>query len=872
MVATSIYIAPPSLRPLLEAMLDLSATGVVGDFHWLEAPADPQAQPDCHDPHLVQVSGGRAALVNLASVEQHPATTSVRYIYLVPVGNPRYPAATRTAEIFYRDHALGQALKARFVRLLIPLGLEPDPNARGEAGCFDIMLSSELSIRPSAGPVYWEARKEEIWSAAAVGVAAQGACLQGVPEAPTDRLHEDNDTHVNVVRTFVDLVDAGEVMAQVKAKTLDLSHLPRLRNRSGHAIARYPEPALATRDVADRWAQLSAPQVVRQTSPLPQTHAVQMGIGEALKEFFSFMGQALRSAPRTWMMEKLFQARAVLSSGVCNYLYGNNDSVQLVLGGVTSEGVPADWHQIQTAAAYTSPGLANMAGCGQFAPPNFAGLWKTLVSGATSLVDSQGQPELGVTPGEYYVDDPTLVAPYGPAAAFTLPTTVGSLRQGATLRPWQALELDNAAAELHQHASAMQPNSAQAGALLNQLSAWRQEHSFSYLPRVGAHLASWLQSQQEEGRKLLEQFRQLESQELEAQISRQERKFKVISRVLLGILLLVLIGSGVMAGLDLLGFTWPIFAAVAGGAIVSWLVGMFIAFWVTHKSIFQLLRQRSASPETKRILEQNIAAVVENIGNISRCYGQFLVWAELLSTFMANPLDRTSQEEEKSRPASALPINVRSHKLTASPQEVENCAARLRGAVFLQGWLSEAWSAFEQTVVHSRRIDADDRLGINKAELSVYGSEAAPGSPLTQWLAGVQSEGLGSRYNETLWDRCLTLLQTRSSELISLTAQGDFAAEAPLEPQAGGTSSTELLTAVALVGEKAKVDVARNWFYAAREGLSATQVLVQSTVDIPASEFKFAVQEQPQHERKPSPEAGGHVSADPFPELPEPRW
>ena len=36
----SVFIAPPSQRPILAALVDLSSAGLIAPFHWIEADAD----------------------------------------------------------------------------------------------------------------------------------------------------------------------------------------------------------------------------------------------------------------------------------------------------------------------------------------------------------------------------------------------------------------------------------------------------------------------------------------------------------------------------------------------------------------------------------------------------------------------------------------------------------------------------------------------------------------------------------------------------------------------------------------------------------------------------------------------------------------
>ena len=75
-----VFIAPPSQRPLLAALADLSSAGLLAPFHWLESVPDPGADRAFRDPLMVGVSEGRTSTIPYSRAVNRYGLATVRLI------------------------------------------------------------------------------------------------------------------------------------------------------------------------------------------------------------------------------------------------------------------------------------------------------------------------------------------------------------------------------------------------------------------------------------------------------------------------------------------------------------------------------------------------------------------------------------------------------------------------------------------------------------------------------------------------------------------------------------------------------------------------------------------------------------------------
>ena len=75
-----LIVAPPSQRPVLAALADLSAAGLLAPFAWVEAPRDPENAQDCLDPRTVEVRDGALSASTYSRLVNHHGLAHLRLL------------------------------------------------------------------------------------------------------------------------------------------------------------------------------------------------------------------------------------------------------------------------------------------------------------------------------------------------------------------------------------------------------------------------------------------------------------------------------------------------------------------------------------------------------------------------------------------------------------------------------------------------------------------------------------------------------------------------------------------------------------------------------------------------------------------------
>ena len=149
-------------------------------------------------------------------VNRHDLET-VRLLVVVPVGHPAQDALPASAEQFYQLLGVPQHARRESLRVMVPYSAQPLAAELGRIGWRKIMLSPESTSDPAYSAIPWWTRPETIPGAAAVGLAVQAGLCGAVNAAPHDGQREDVSYDINVVRSFVRIVDAHRTSCAVRS-------------------------------------------------------------------------------------------------------------------------------------------------------------------------------------------------------------------------------------------------------------------------------------------------------------------------------------------------------------------------------------------------------------------------------------------------------------------------------------------------------------------------------------------------------------------------------------------------------------------------------------------------------------------------------
>ena len=301
----SIVIAPPSQRPILAALTDLSAAGLLAPFQWLEStPGAGQAAGADDNPRVLRVSQGRTQVHSYSEVVGRHDLDLVRVIAVVPLGHPARDALDAMDELHYLNLPVAAGAHKQPVRVLVPWSPEPVEAVVGHPGWSNVMLSPEPTSDPAFPATAWWLTPEQIPAAAAVGIAVQAGIAGSVEQAPTDQDSTASGSSVRVVRTFVRHVDASAVEQTLRHQVMSVGQTlpqPVRPEAGGGHVYPFHDPHGRVVAMANEWFSRHYYSLRRQSAAVPVVEQEQVGALQALRLFFSFMVKAVLGAPGAWL-------------------------------------------------------------------------------------------------------------------------------------------------------------------------------------------------------------------------------------------------------------------------------------------------------------------------------------------------------------------------------------------------------------------------------------------------------------------------------------------------------------------------------------------------------------------------------------------
>lgn len=870
----AVLIAPPSQRPILDALVDLSAAGVVGPFTWIEAAPDPSRAPDREDPRALAVADGEVTASSFAAQTNQRGLRRVREVVVVPVGHPEQDALSAAAENFYQGLDVVGGARTQHVRVIVPWSAEPLPAELGRPGWHGVMLSPESTAEPDFTAVPWWGRPETIPGAAASGIAVQAGILRGLEEAPVDDAGQSISADIEVIRTFARRVDADAVESGVRHRVLHLGEdVPAPTRSGGASVPPFASPQTQVRETAQAWADAHESEVRRRGPQLPPSTGETVGILAAVKLFLSFLLQALVSAPENWLRRTLHSAQTTLAGGATATIFGRDSAVSVIVGGVGPDGSTAGWRQIRDAARELESAEARgRARSGQPARREFSSLWTDLLQAGRGLLDGSGANRLGLEAGVGYVPSRSLISlPLDGDGSYSIEEPIGSLPGDLRLHAWDQLEIQRVRHELERTVQTGAAGAQSATKHLAGIDGWCERTGRSLLPLIGAHLSRWFAATRQDIRRVQTELDRLQSTDPDAQLGRTQRILAWILRGLLLVAVIVGIVLGVLAHQGTIE-TSTLWIGLAITAAI-WLIASFMTFFLMQREVFRLLHLRSERDQRLPVLREMLRMASEDLVALGDAYDQFDHWAMLQTCFLAAPLGQAREEDGAITLRTQLPAGIQAPRATAPDPELDDVAAQLRTTLFGIGWLDEAHKGFEATLLDD--LTPDQRIRVRQSGgrplTKLLASSADQGSELSLWTEAVRRRGVRSAHGERMWEHCLGRLT--SERLLDLRiAQGDGAQQRSesleaLRSELFAPRRSAIVDAVLDIGsrthESRQVEPGANWSRDVPVGLGSTVVLVQSTRPIPQEGFVYPLPRADDPNRWDAPDSG-QPSDDPI--------
>ncbi|MBW3068567.1 hypothetical protein GZ998_03440 [Actinomyces sp. 594] len=845
--AVTIYIAPRSQRPVLAALTDLSAAGLLSPFHWIESGPDPSADPAQQDPLTLAVNQGQVSALRFSRAVNRHAVEVVRLIVVVPVGHEARDALSALAELHFQGLGIPGQARRECVRVLVPWSDAPIPGELGHQGWHNVMLSPEVSADPAFTVSGWWLTPEAIPGCAAVGLAVQGGITGTVSAAPEDDQRPSTSDYVKITRTFVRVADARAVEDALRSQVTSIAaHYPQpIRSDTGVPVAGFPDPGERVVQAAADWERRHGKHLRRPPARLADASPPRsMGAWKLLKMFFAFLLKALAGAPGDWLRKQIAGIKAGIAGSVSAAVFGPDSPVRVVVGGVDASGQPASWQELSRLAAQASASIPEeFPRAPQPAARDFGGLWQDLISGSRALLDGSGCEELRLTAYEGYVPERDLVAPSGEdEGSLRLPQAIDPLPADTVLHAWDELETQRVRRVLQKAAAENGPRAATAQEYLRRIESWHTRNSRRFVPLIGRAIARHWEAARADIRDTQARLDELRAQDFGQEIEHEQRSLAKILRLLL---LVLGIAVGVPLVLTVLGrMSWFALGITVGGALLIWLLASVWIFAVRQREVFRLIfltESRSAQlPE----LEANLRMAIEDLSAIGEAYAQFNRWAAIITEFLADPLGE-QQATAPTHDSRGVPPEPLQHvTVEVDQRHAADVAAELRRQVFTVGWLSEAWDAFEAAVADD--LTPEQRSAYNAGHLNLLNEPGHAGSALANWEQGVLHAGVRSSAGLDKWRTCLGLLADSTGprlDLAVITSDGERRAVAAYREDLSTPASrpviSQVLSPAAHATGRALTSLANHWFTESTRGLSQTMVLAASTDPIPSGEFVF---------------------------------
>lgn len=858
----SVLVAPRSQRPLLDALVDLSAAGALDPFTWIEAPADPAGARDREDPHALLVEDGIVRPTTFSSTVNVRGLRRLRTVVVVPVGHPAQDALSAAAENFYQNLDVPGGAERYHVRVLVPWSAEPLPAQLGRAGWYDVMLSPESTAEPEFSAVPWWNHPESIPGSAAAGLAVQAGLLKGLESAPFDEHGADISRDVSMVRTFIRRIDAGEVEASLRDRVLAMGEtVPAPTRAGGSSVAPYPAPAAKAQDAASAWTRRHEPTVRRPGPQVPDPSAETIGVLAALRLFFSFLLRAVLGAPEAWLRRTLHSAQSGLAAGATRMIFGKDSPVSVIVGGVGADGSTASWRSIQEAArSVRLEPAGGDARPGQPVRRDFSTLWNDLLQGSRSLLDGSACPELGIDSAAGYVPQRALVAPALDAeGTFTITEPVGALASVRQVRAWDHLEIARIQSILERSAAENDPRAAGARRQLAALESWRAGTERSFIPAIGRTIAGWFDRTRGDIASLQQELDALLQPEVDEQLGRTQRTLAWLLRGLFALLLIVLVVLGVLGTQEVITLTTMGISMAVG--VVLWLVASFAVFLALQREVFRLLHLQRQRDQRVPALMERLRMAVEDLDSLGDAYAQFDRWALLLTRFLAEPLGTSARAERSARPEAALPRALQMPSVQVDPDVLDDVAAHLRMRSFGVGWLGLAFEDLLDSAAED--LTPEQRVRMRESGVSplaqLLSTGADPESELARWSRSTAENGVRSARGQAIWAGCTELLDREP--MLDLTVVRGETGEAPesvaaLRSELWDARSASIVDEVLQLSARTvgtrMADPAHSWRKLETQGMSSDIVLVQSTKPISPESFVYPEATSPAGEVPPA--------------------
>lgn len=840
-------VAPSSSIGIRETLRDWQAGGLVSDFLWLSAEAMEMGQATGH-----QVTDGSLIAVDLRRLAGQTAYAQIRLAELCESDLLNVGEGSSQAEDVFSSGSAGAQIRRIIegsfgnsnvspLRILLTGTKGPAlVKAPQSVGWHYLVVSPEDTSAPGVGAAPLDAN---VPADADIQRASQLAGIlglwSGIDEAPLDTEETASYVRFRLYRSFFRRLSGDAVELDVRNRLLDVdTGYPRPTHESGRCTYVENPTGAARQAVSQLWTAnahiLRSPRDV-----LKESQSKEISMGEALRMLFSFLWASLIGAPAAWASRAVRGVQAAVASSVQEFVFGaDHAAYQVVVSGQRSDGKPAGWQDLQTAARELERGLPDHE---QTAHEELSGLWREYTNGAFTLADGgvHGaivRPIL-VNSDRAVMRNPRDIVP-NPSDSFpALKGALGATLGSKDLEATDIVAIDDQGRQLQAESTRGSELSREAASALHMMAQWREGNSQTYSSLFGAELSKAIHSHRNELAELLRRMRDAAGggSAESARLQKKQKRLGTIMRVIAVVAVLLIGTLALLGGVSVLSWGWAggLMAAVALG----WLITSFIVFMRGQRELFRLINRRRSLESQAEVDSRNITAALRDLTRVTDAYSQYLNFTRALSHFIHQPFGRPrTATEQETESFSDLPRSTAQGRITTDEAVVQETALELRHGQFQAGWMDSLWSKYlnqAAPLIGPRGMELRD-----DSDLLFRVRGSGDDSLLHLWADALDERPVSSRFGDPTWESArqrldrepsLNSVRTRLTERVA-SMNGAVALERFVGEVGTPTSDPigqSLLDATAIAADAARTQ--KEFIRTAELGLGRAVVHVQMT-------------------------------------------
>ncbi|WP_433665084.1 hypothetical protein ACQPW1_24540 [Nocardia sp. CA-128927] len=822
---TVIVASPGSAAAIKDVLTDLSATGLVRDFFWLDNDA---AAPVGGAAPVLRLHDGVAQPQRLADVLAGP--TPVDHVTLCVLittvtGDRATSAASERALSAYLDEHRRAAAQFTKLRVLIVRGGAelPDDAEPAFAGWHNVVIAPEDAHGPALGHESLDSDDPVVVARNATPVlVALCGLWSAVEHRPMADLHPLPGDTFRVARSFYRQLECGGIAEQLRHKLFDVAdRLPLPYDQIDPVIYVNDVPQETRRMAEQLWTKHESLLKGPRAEPPPDSKRKLIGWREVLRMFLSFLWAALRNSPGSWQQRYSDERATATARLIERLVLGKESDYRVVVDGKSSDGRAVQWTAYAPAARQLANALDESADepMGTIASSDLSVVWKDYASAAFTLCDAQERSDR-LPPAQIGVNRAIIPAAAdvipGPESEFVVTPQALAHEAGiSSVSPGDIAGI-NTLAERLDAIEADESLQAEAASATAELGSWRSGLHRSYGHVFGQRISQELDRTLAEVRYLLEKIREAAQAAKPTAATKRQRWLVFCTQV--AILLFLLVLAADVAGVITERLTVVRALEIGGGAAIVLTLVLLLAFVLTERALFRLLNRLREAASTIDIDKHNLRTALRDVERLSQACTQYQSWTQILGTFLADPLGFTgTPTDHAARIRWGLPRKTAVGSARPDDRQVDEVAADLRANLFQVGWLSAPWDQIIGSV--GEQLGPTARAIRMKPELILSQQGAGSGSALDIWADRFTGAGVPAAGSSSMWaaalrelgpgtarDRLIRDVQYFEQGVPQLVSVEHFrAGVGDAESAEDGHFDTELFTDPAVAGGKTRV-------------------------------------------------------------------